>query len=188
PSRATLVPLAAESTSGPSRSHWPADDLVCSAEKGSHVSRFRYGRFIHPFLPSNTCTAVLPANSSSMRDLSGRFISSTNGNWTCFSAACWCCAFSIAAPRCLADCIEALLTYLALRAAESPKPTSILPFHAIDCRLCQACKPPRAAICFWTTCAAVTPAGAVLPPSAHSAAGRHRLAKIPSSTRPLVDI
>ncbi len=70
-------------------------------------------------MPSKTCTAVLPANSTSIRDFSGRFISSTNGTCSCFSAASLPSVAGGGRRGPLPFLAMALLTYRSLRATES---------------------------------------------------------------------
>src|ERR1700675_2748087 len=133
--------------------------------------------------------AVLPSNSISTRDLVGRFISSRNGNCTCLAVSGLLSASSCARSFCLALlAFAALLTYRAARAAESPYPTSILPFQAMVCTPLQACDPPRAAICLSMTCAAVSFAARGAASAASKASGKHRPATAPRNKRPCLDI
>src|SRR5215470_19615991 len=103
--------------------------LVSSAENGSTSFRFRNGRYFQPLDPSNTCTAVLPAKSISVRDLLGRFISCLNGSWTWLSF--------LSAPAMLPwdmrllDRWPSFCVNRRLRSTESPAPASIFPDHDI---------------------------------------------------------
>src|SRR5207253_4779647 len=102
----------------------------------------------------STCTAVLPANSISRRDLLGRCLASVKGSCTCFSASpLWAPAaisrriFWVAAPGPRAT--------RTLRETESPAPASILPLSDSVWTARHACSPPRAETCFLTICAAL---------------------------------